>query len=104
MKGKESFYLWYCDANNLYGWTLSQTLLVANFEWKRNISKFDEKFIKNYDKKNDKEYIFEIDVEYPKDPHKPHNDSLFLPERMKIQKCCKPVCNLYHKEEYVTHT
>ena len=48
-KNKESSYLEYLDANNLYGWAMSQKLPVGNFKWieKYEISKFDEKFIKN---------------------------------------------------------
>ena len=30
------------------------------------MSKFHEKFIKNYDKNSDEGYILEVDVEYPK--------------------------------------
>ena len=47
-KNKESPYLEYLDANNLYGWAMSQKLPVRNFKWidKNGISKFDEKFIK----------------------------------------------------------
>ena len=51
---------------------------------KKNTSKFDEKFIKNYDANCDKGYILEVDVEYAKDLHKLHNDLPFLPKRMKI--------------------
>ena len=40
-KNKESSYLMYWDANNLYGWSMSQKLSVDNFEWEKNISKFD---------------------------------------------------------------
>ena len=31
-KNKESLYLKYWDANNLYGWTMSQKVPVNNFE------------------------------------------------------------------------
>ena len=46
----------------------------------------------------DKGYIFEVDVEYPKDLHDLHSDLPVLPERMKINKCNKLVCNLYDKK------
>ena len=32
-----------------------------------------------------------------------HSDLPFLPERMKIDKCKKLVCNLYDKKSYVLH-
>ena len=32
-----------------------------------------------------------------------HSDLLFLPERNKIKKCNKLVCNVYYKESYVVH-
>ena len=65
--------------------------------------KFNEAFIKHYDKDSDKGYIFEVDVEYPKNLHDLHSDLPFLPERMKINKCNKLVCNLYDKNNYVVH-
>ena len=43
---KESSYLMYLDANNLYGWAMPQKLLVNGFKLKKNVSKFDEDFIK----------------------------------------------------------
>ena len=67
-KNKESSYLEYVDANNLYGWAMSQKLPIGNFKWieKDDKSKINEKFIKNYDENSDKGYIFEVDVEDPK--------------------------------------
>ena len=62
-KNKESSYIQYLDANNLYGWAMSQKLPVNGFKWIKNTSKIDEKFIKNYDENSDKGYIFEVDAE-----------------------------------------
>ena len=104
-KNKESTYLEYLDANNLYGWAMSQKLPVRNFKWieKGDISKFNEAFIKNYDENSDKGYILEVDVEYPENLHKLHSDLPFLPERMKINKCSKLCCTVQNKEKYVVH-
>ena len=95
---EESSYTQYLDANNLYGWVMSQKLPVSGFKWKKNITKFTEEFIKNYDQDSNKGYILEVDVKYPKKLHDLHSDLPFLPERMKIDKCKKLVCNLYHKK------
>ena len=104
-KNTESSYLEYLDANNLYGWAMSQKLPVNDFEWieKDDLSKFNASFIKNYDENSDKGYILEVDVEYPKNLHKLHSDLPFLPERMKINKCTKFVNTVLHKENYVVH-
>ena len=48
-KNKESLYLIYLDANDLYGWGMSQKLPVDGFKSKKNTSKFNEDFIKNYE-------------------------------------------------------
>ena len=58
------------------------------------MSRFNEKFIKNYDEDSDVGYILEVDVEYPKRLRNLHNDVPFLPERMKVKKCHKLVYNL----------
>ena len=55
------------------------------------ILRFTEEFIKNYDEDSDKEYILEVDVEYPKNLHDLHSDLPFSSERMKIDKCKKIV-------------
>ena len=69
----------------------------------KNVSKFHEKFIKRFDEDSNKEYIFEVDIEFPKDLQNLHSDLPFLSERMKIKKCNKLVCNLFDKKEYVVH-
>ena len=77
---------------------MSQKLSVDGFKWKRNMLKFNEDFVKNYDEDSDKGYIFEVDVKYPKNLHDLHSDLPFLLERMKINKCNKFVCNLYDEK------
>ena len=42
----ESSCLMYLDANNLYGWEMSQKLTVNSFEWIKMLSKCNEYFIK----------------------------------------------------------
>ena len=82
---------------------MSQKLPVNDFKWINNVSKINEKVIKNYDEDSDKGYIFEVDVNYAKRLHDLHSDLPFLPERMKIDKCKKLVCNLHDKKRYVLH-
>ena len=51
----ESSYLAYLDGNNLYGYAMLQKLPVDSLKWieKDDLLKFDENFIKNYDKNSD---------------------------------------------------
>ena len=35
-KNKESSFFMYLDANNLYGWAMSQKFPVCCFKWKKN--------------------------------------------------------------------
>ena len=65
-KSIESSYLMYLDANNLYGWAMSQKLPVNGFKWVNDLSRFNEDFIKNYNENSDIGYFIEVDVEYPK--------------------------------------
>ena len=97
-KDEEESFLQYNDANNLYGFAMSEPLPDDGFEWMEDFSKTDEDFIKHYDENSDKGYILEVDVEYPKNVHDLHSDLPFLPERMKIDRCKKLLCSLYNKK------
>ena len=94
----------YLDANNLYGWTMSQKLPLNDFEQEENIYKFNQDFIKNYDEDSNQGYFLEVDVEYPKKLFNLHSDLSFLPEQKNIEKCNKLVCNIHDKKNYVVHT
>ena len=77
---------------------MSQKLPVNGFEWIKLLSKFDERFIKSYDENSDKGYFLEVDVEYLKNLFSLHRDLPFLPERKKIEKCNKLVCDFHDKK------
>ena len=47
-KNKESSYLKYWIANNLYEWAMSQKSPVNDFKWVEDISDFNEDFIEIY--------------------------------------------------------
>ena len=102
-KNKRFSYNQYWDVNNLYGWTMSQKLLVNNFERITDTSQFNEDFIKNYNEESDEGYLLEVDVQYLEKLHELHNDLPFLSKRMKIVKVEKLVANLHDKTEYIIH-
>ena len=102
-KGVISSYLMYLDANNLYGWAMSQKLPVNGFKWVKNLSKFNEIFIRSYNENSDKGYFLEVDIDYPKKLFNLHKDLPFLPERKKVNKVEKFICNIEDKEKYVVH-
>ena len=102
-ESKESSYIQYLDANNLYGWAMSQKLPKNNFKWVENTSRINEEFIKNYNENSNKGYILEVDVKYLKKLLDLHIDLTFLPRRMKIDKCKELVCNLQNKKKYILY-
>ena len=104
-KNIESSYIEYLDANNLYGWAMSQKLPVNDFKWikKEELSKFNEDFIKNYDENGNIGYFLEVDIDYPKELFNLHKDLPFLPERKKVNKVEKLICSIEDKEKYVIH-
>ena len=89
------------DLQNHYQ-LMSEPLPVDGFEWTEDLSKIDEDFINSYDENSDKGYILEVDVEYPKNLDDLHIDLPFLPERIKIDKSKKLVCNLYEPNYHTT--
>jgi hypothetical protein len=91
---KEKSYFRYWDANNLYGSAMSKPLPVQNFKWMTE---------DQFEKWRDYPCFLEVDLEYPDNLHNLHNDYPLAPERMKIGKVDKLICNLNDKERYVVH-
>ena len=103
-KNIASSYKEYLDANNLYGWVMSQKLPVNDFKWvKKELLKFNEDFIKSYDENGNIGYFPEVDIDYPKVSFNLHKDLLFLPESKKVNKVEKLICDIEDKKKYVIH-
>ena len=101
IKNCHIFNIW--DVNNLYVWTMSQKLQVNNFEWIEDTSQFNEDLIKNYNEESDEGYFLEVYIQHLEKLYELHNDLLFLPEIMKIERVEKLVANLPDKTEHVIH-
>ena len=97
-KNIESSYLTYLDANNLYGWAMSQKLPVNGFKWAEKLSTFNERFMESYNRNSDIGCFLEIDVEYPKKLFNLHKDLPFLAERKKLEKEKKLACDIEDKK------
>ena len=84
-KNIEPSFIEYLDANNLYGWTMSQKLPVNNFKWvkQEELSNFNEEFIKSYDENGNIGHFLDVDIDYPKELLNLHEDLPFLPESKK---------------------
>ena len=91
---KESTYIQYLDANNLYGWAMSKPLPTHGFEWMNKSELENWRYIP---------CILEVDLDVPESLHDTHSDYPLAPERMILNKVEKLVPNLNNKKNYVVH-
>ena len=87
-----SKYIMYLDANNLYGWAMSQALPTGGFKWltEKKISNIN---LANYKNDSKKGLILEVDLEYPKELHDLHNDYPLAAEKLCMTKnMLSPYC------------
>ena len=84
-KNKPSKYIMYLDANNLYGWAMSQYLPTGGFRWLKQ-NKIDDLDLFKYNEESKKGLILEVDLEYPEKLHDLHNDYPLGPEKVKVTK------------------
>ena len=96
---EESMFIMYLDANNLYGWAMTQYLPYDGFKWltKKEIDEFDLNLVKENSSMG---YILEVDLEYPIKLHDLHNDYPLAPEKLEISqdmlsKYCSDIADKY---------
>jgi hypothetical protein len=72
VESEKNNHIMYLDANNLYGWAMSQYLPTGlmRFLSKDEIEQFD---LKTVAEDSEEGYILEVDLEYPTDIHDWHN-------------------------------
>ena len=100
-ESKPSTFIQYLDANNLYGWAMSQKLPIKGFKW---IDVDKSKVLKLLEKKDTNiGFIFEVDLDYPSSLWDLHNDYPLAPEKIKIDKIDKLICSFLPKKHYVLH-
>ena len=117
-----SKHIMYLDANNLYGWAMSQYLPTGNFKWMSK-KKIDQLDLAKYKDDSKRGLILEVDLEYPQELHNLHNDYPLASEKTKVSsgmlsEYCKKIADKYNisiglvnkliptlrdKKEYVLH-
>ena len=95
-------YIMEVDANNLYGWAMSQEMPDGDFEWLSQdecrdmelllnyadgrMAIFDTGLFDHWDNEEDKKsFILEVDLEYPPELHERDDDYPLAPEVMTIE-------------------
>ena len=99
---KPSNYIQYLDANNLYGWAMSQSLPTHGFKWLHDLTIDSVINILEHPKKN-KGYIFEVDLIYPPKLWKAHNDYPLAPEKINVDGVEKLISHFKPRSKYVVH-
>ena len=115
---KPSTYIQYLDANNLYGWAMTQSLPTHGFKWMKNLtidtlmSILDKANCSMTDPKEQggfggrhsrRGYIFEVDLECPPDLWTAHNDYPLAPEKMIVNGVEKLICHFKPRKNYIIH-
>ena len=99
---KPSNYIQYLDANNLYGWAMSQSLPTHGFRWLHDLTIDSVINILEHPKKN-KGYIFEVDLVYPHKLWKSRNDYPLAPEKINVDGVEKLISHFKPRSQYVVH-
>lgn len=101
---RDSNYIVYLDANNLYGWSMMQHLPINEFAWCRKYFTVDD--IMAIPDDSEIGYIFEVDLEYPQHLHDLHKDYPFCAENRTVPNTKndkKLLLTVSDKKEYIIH-
>ena len=103
---KPTTYIQYLDANNLYGWAMSQSLPTHGFSWMKDLT--IDSVIDLLDKKRNPEvkkgYIFEVDLVYPCKLWKSHNDYPLAQEKICVSGVEKLIGHFRPRKNYVVRS
>ena len=105
---KESSFIQYLDANNLYGWAMTQNLPTHGFKWMSDLTvegviSILEKVNHSMSNIGKKGYIFEVDLEYPTKLWEKHNDYPLAPEKINVDGVEKLISHFKPRKNYVVH-
>lgn len=120
---KPSKYIMYVDANNLYGWAMSQYMPIGEYSWVKDLNQFTPDYIQSLSDYGDYGYLLEVDLHIPVDLHnkfksyplapesRPVNESDVSPYTQQLRKRLnakhdktpKLLCTLTDKVEYKLH-
>ena len=79
---QESKYIIYLDTNNLYGYAMSKFLPTSGFKWIEP-EDFD---LNKYNSNSSKGCVLKVDLEYPKEIPKLHNNYPQAPDKIEIKR------------------
>jgi len=101
---KPSSYILYLDANNLYGWAMSEPLPCGEFVW-MTPEECEQVDWRTLEDDSEYGYFIECDFHYPDALHDEHNDYPLAPERIVVEEHLLSERQLGIREQYaISHT
>ena len=93
---EKNSYILYLDANNLYGYAMSDPLPISSFEWLSpdEIKDFD---LTRLDHNQQLEYFLDVDLTYPHELHNSHKSYPLAPEKLRVD---ETMLSNYSKDLY----
>ena len=120
---KPSKFIMYVDANNLYGWAMSQPMPIGQYRWMPNVNEFTVDRVMQIEDFGEFGYLLEVDLEIPVELHNKFRHYPLAPESLSVVESevseqtkkrreqtqskhdttVKLLCTLKNKEKYTVH-